>query len=272
MKLNRNLTQTIIALAFGFLLSATASRAQTPWKLIWSDEFNGAAGTQPDSKNWKYDVGKTGWGNKELETYTNAAENAHMDGQGNLDIRVENPSPDTYTSARIKTLGLFSVQYGRIEARIKLPVGQGIWPAFWMLGTDITSVSWPQCGEIDIMENVGGKPNVIYGTVHGPNYKAGTTYSLPSDRASAEDFHIYAVDWSPEAITFSVDGNAYKTITRSDAGKGWVFNKPFYILFNVAVGGINKEPPNSTTKFPLDMLVDYVRVYQQASGATDSPR
>ncbi len=260
--------RTVIAIAFAALFAAASAPAQTSWKLLWSDEFNGPAGSQPDATYWTYDLGNNGWGNQELENYTNAAENAHMDGLGHLDIHVENPSPGVYTSARMKTEGLFSVEYGRIEARIKLPIGQGIWPAFWMLGTDITTVSWPACGEIDIMENIGSTPSTNYGSVHAPNnYNVTATYPLPSGQVYANDFHTFAVEWSPQAVTFYVDGNSYQTITPADAGSAWVFNTPFFVILNVAVGGTFPGSPDSTTQFPQDMLVDYVRVYQAANTA-----
>ena len=255
-----------LTLASGILLAAASLSAQT-WQLVWSDEFNGAANTQPDATKWTYDIGNNGWGNNELENYTDLAENAHMDGLGHLDIHVENPSPGVYTSARIKTEGLFATEYGRIEARIKLPFGQGIWPAFWMLGTDITTVSWPQCGEIDIMENIGSTPSINYGSVHAPNYNVTAQYPLANGQKLSDDFHTFAIQWSAQSVTFYVDGSSYQTITQSDAGSSWVFNTPFFIILNVAVGGTFPGSPNATTQFPQDMLVDYVRVYQAATGA-----
>jgi uncharacterized protein (TIGR03437 family) len=267
--------RTVIVIACAALLAAASAwsqtaPAQTSWQLLWSDEFNGPAGSQPNPTYWTYDLGTDCCGNDELETYTNAAENAHMDGLGHLDIHVENPNPGVYTSARIKTEGLFGVEYGRIEARIKIPFGQGMWPAFWMLGNNITTVNWPACGEIDIMENVGFTPAIAYGSLHGPNsYNATAQYQLPSGNLS-DDFHVFAVEWSPQQIAFYVDGNLYETDMQSDAGSGWVFNvpnNPFFIILNVAVGGDWPGSPNSTTQFPQDMLVDYVRVYQAANVA-----
>ncbi|HTQ56936.1 MAG TPA: family 16 glycosylhydrolase [Bryobacteraceae bacterium] len=263
--------RTVIAILFAALLAASCASAQTAWKLVWSDEFNGAAGTPPDPTKWTYDLGNNGWGNNELETYTNAAENAHMDGLGNLDIHVENPASGTYTSARIKTEGLFAAQYGLFEARIKLPIGQGIWPAFWVLGTDITTVGWPQCGEIDIMENIGSTPTVNYGSVHAPSYDATATDPLPFGRVYADDFHVFDIEWSAQAVTFYVDGTPYETVTSAGAGSAWVFNTPFFIILNVAVGGNWPGSPDSTTRFPQDMLVDYVRVYQAASATATTP-
>ncbi len=263
----------VIAIAFAALLPAASALAQpapaeTSWQLVWSDEFNGPAGSQPNPTYWTYDLGTDCCGNDELETYTNLAENAHMDGLGHLDIHVENPSAGVYTSARIKTEGLYAVAYGRIEARIKVPFGQGMWPAFWMLGNNITTVNWPACGEIDIMENVGFTPAIAYGSLHGPdNYNETAQYQLPSGNL-ADDFHVFAIEWSPQQITFYVDGNLYETQTNT--GSGWVFNvpnNPFFIILNVAVGGDWPGSPDATTQFPQDMLVDYVRVYQAAGTA-----
>jgi uncharacterized protein (TIGR03437 family) len=276
-KLDRICRAAALSLALAVVVPPASPQAPptgTAWKLIWNDEFNGAAGTQPDSTKWTYDLGAGGWGNQELEDYTNAAENAHMDGAGHLDIHVENPSQGVYTSARMKTEGLFAVEYGRIEARIKLPAGQGIWPAFWTLGSDIDSISWPACGEIDIMENVGKTPAINYGSVHscgvsaqagpctGGDYNVTAQYTLPSGQVLSDDFHTFAIEWSTQQITFYVDGNSYQTITQTDAGSAWVFNTPFFVILNVAVGGDFPGPPDSTTKFPQDMLVDYVRVFQ----------
>jgi uncharacterized protein (TIGR03437 family) len=265
--------RAVIAIAFAALIAAVSAPAQpapaqTSWRLVWSDEFGGPAGSQPNPTYWTYDLGTDCCGNDELETYTNAAENAHMDGLGHLDIHIENPSPGVYTSGRIKTEGLFSVAYGRIESRIKVPFGQGMWPAFWMLGNNITTVNWPACGEIDIMENVGFTPSIAYGSLHGPDgYNATAQYQLPTGQLS-DDFHVFAIEWSPQQISFYVDGNLYETDLASDAGSGWVFNlagNPFFIILNVAVGGDWPGSPDSTTQFPQDMLVDYVRVYQASS-------
>jgi uncharacterized protein (TIGR03437 family) len=264
--------RTAILIAGAFLLAAPVFAQPAPagstWQLVWSDEFNGPAGSLPNPAYWTYDLGTDCCGNDELETYTNSTANVHLDGQGHLDIHIENPSPGVYTSARIKTEGLISFQYGLVEASIKIPSGQGMWPAFWMLGTDITSVGWPNCGEIDIMENIGSTPATAYGSLHGPySYNETAQYQLSSG-ALADDFHTYAVVWSANQITFYVDGNLYETQT--DTGPGWVFNQvnnPFFIILNAAVGGTWPGSPNSTTQFPQDMLVDYVRVYQ----ASDVP-
>jgi beta-glucanase (GH16 family) len=233
---------------------------------VWADEFDGPANAAPDPAKWTYDLGNNnGWGNQELETYTNLLQNSHLDGAGHLIIRVER-SGSTFTSARLKTQGLFSPRYGTIESRIRLPFGQGIWPAFWMLGTNITTVGWPRCGEIDIMENIGREPSINHGTVHGPGYSGGNgisgLYSLPGSARFADDFHVFAIQWAPGTVTLSVDGTAYKTVTAASlpAGAPWVFDNPFFLLLNVAVGGSWPGAPDATTQFPQQMLVDYVRV------------
>lgn len=165
------------------------------------------------------------------------------------------------------------MQFGRIEARIRIPAGQGIWPAFWMLGQDISSVGWPKCGEIDIMENIGREPSVVHGSLHGPGYSGGSAitaaYSLPNGARFSSAFHTFAVQWSPEAITFLVDGASYRTVSSSLPGRRtWVFDKPFFLILNVAVGGTWPGLPDTTTQFPQEMLVDYVRVYQASQAAT----
>ena len=244
--------------------SSTTPPATSPQ--TWADEFDGPANTLPDPSKWTYDLGNNnGWGNRELETYTNSLQNVHLDGASRLVIHVDR-SGSTYTSARIKTQGLISARYGRIEARIRLPFGQGIWPAFWMLGTNITTVGWPQCGEIDIMENIGREPSINHGSIHGPGYSGGNSisglYTLPAGTRFSDDFHVFAVQWAPQTITFLVDGTAYRTVTPSSLppGASWVFDNPFFVILNVAVGGNFPGSPDDTTQFPQEMLVDYVRV------------
>ena len=242
------------------------------WRLIWSDEFNGVSGAKPDPVKWTYDLGGGGWGNQELETYTNATENAHLDGQGNLAIQASKTATG-YTSARIKTKGLFTTKYGRIEARIKIPFGQGIWPAFWMLGANIDSVNWPQCGEIDIMENIGKEPAMIHGTLHGPGYSGGSgrtaSFTLPRGQRFADAFHTFAIQWSATSVQLYVDGSLYSTVKPSaiPTGTQWVFDAPFFLLLNVAVGGSWPGNPDATTQFPQQMLVDYVRVYEAVAAS-----
>ena len=246
--------------------SSPATTSPTPPAgQIWADEFNGAANSAPDPAKWTYDLGAGGWGNQELETYTNLPQNVFVDGAGHLIIRAER-SGSTYTSARLKTQGKFSAQYGTIEARIRLPFGQGIWPAFWMLGANITTAGWPQCGEIDIMENIGREPSINHGSAHGPGYSGGSSitglFTLSGGARLSDDFHTFAIQWAPGTIKFFVDGNIYKTVTVASlpAGASWVFDNPFFLILNVAVGGNWPGGPDATTTFPQQMMVDYVRV------------
>ena len=251
------------------------------WKLVWSDEFNGSNGAVVNSAVWGQEIGDgtangiPGWGNDELEYYTAGSANAATDGLGNLQITAKEADgslmcyygPCEYTSARLLTKDRFEVAYGRVEARIKVPVGAGLWPAFWMLGTDIDEVDWPQTGEIDIMEHVGRQPNQVFGTLHGPGYSGGQSYGKVYDlgKPVADEFHTYAVEWQPDQITWFIDGMPYFTATSSDPfmqGKQWVFNHPFFILLNVAVGGNFGGAVGSDTTFPQTMSVDYVRLYQ----------
>ena len=253
------------------------------WQLVWSDEFNDAAGAAPNARVWGNEVGDgtaygiPGWGNDELEYYTGGAGNAAADGRGNLVITTKAADgslqcyygPCKYTSARLLTKNRFEVAYGRVEARVKVPVGAGLWPAFWMLGTDIDRVGWPMTGEIDIMEHVGRLPNEIFGTLHGPGYSGGNSYGKVVDLGVpvADDFHTFAVEWQPDRITWYLDGFLYFTATPADpflAGKQWVYNHPFYMLLNVAVGGNFGGAVSPDTIFPQQTLVDYVRLYQAA--------
>ncbi len=250
------------------LLFSLTAPAQTGWKLVWSDEFNGPANSPPDSTKWARDLGGGGWGNNELETYTNSTDNAYLDGAGNLVITALQLPSGGYTSARLKTQGNFSTTYGRIEARIKIPFGQGLWPAFWMLGDNIASVSWPTCGEVNIMENIGKEPSTVHGTVHGPGYSGGSgitaQYVLPNGQKFSDDFHIFEVIWTPTSVEFFVDSQSYSKVTPASlpAGAKWVYDHGFFLLLNVAVGGGWPGNPDQTTSFPQSMTVDYVRVYQ----------
>jgi beta-glucanase (GH16 family) len=245
--------------------------AASGWHLVWSDEFNGTANSPPDSTKWTYDLGGGGWGNRELEGYTSSPDNVFQDGAGHLVIRARKTDSGGYTSARLKTQGKFSIEYGKIEARIKIPRGQGLWPAFWMLGDDIATVGWPKCGEIDIMENIGKEPALIHGTVHGPGYSGAHGISASSSLAGstpfADDFHVYSVEWSPDLIQFSVDGTSYASVTPASLPKGarWVYDHAFFLLLNVAVGGGWPGNPDQTTSFPQDMVVDWVRISQRDS-------
>jgi beta-glucanase (GH16 family) len=251
---------------------AAALQAATP-AIIWSDEFNQPIAAAPDPSKWSYDLGGGGWGNGELEVYTDARENsavvadaAASDGRA-LALTAVRSSTGSYTSARLKTSGKFAATYGRIEARLKLTRGRGVWPAFWMLGDTISTVGWPACGEIDIMEQLGHEPGKIYGTIHGPGYSGanglGSMTTLPDGTPLSDAYHVYAVDWTPEKIEWSLDGVAFysRTPAQIPAGTRWVFNTPFFLILNVAVGGAWPGNPDSSTTFPQMMLIDYVRVY-----------
>ena len=261
---------------------ATQTAAKPPaeksnaWTLTWSDEFNGANGSAPDAAKWTIVTGGNGWGNNELEYYTSRPENVHVE-DGNLVITAIKESytgtdgvSRDYTSARMQTMGKFDQAYGRFEARIKIPYGQGIWPAFWMLGANTAQAHWPGAGEIDIMENIGREPSTVHGTIHGPGYSGskgiGAPDSLPSGRF-ADDYHLYGIEWEPNQIRFYVDDQLYETRTPADlpAGTNWVYDHPFYILLNCAVGGGWPHNPDETSTFPQKMLVDYVRVYKAAT-------
>lgn len=257
----------------GALLLASATLAlavcaptapPTEWRLVWHDEFDGPA---LDNTQWVRETGGGGWGNAELEFYTARPENARLaDGHLIIEARQEPFGNRQYTSARLKTEGLRAWTYGRIEARIRIPRGQGLWPAFWMLGDQCERVGWPACGEIDIMENIGREPVRVHGTVHGPGYSGAQGVSAARDLGSgafADDYHVYAVAWEAEAIRWYVDDTLYATVTPKDLPGRWVFDHPFFIILNVAVGGQWPGSPDSTTVFPQAMLVDYVRVYQK---------
>ncbi|MBD3258024.1 family 16 glycosylhydrolase [candidate division GN15 bacterium] len=237
------------------------------WELVWEDSFEGPAGQLPDAAKWGFDTG-TDWGNQQLEYDTDRPENASLDGQGNLAIvaREESYRGRDYTSARMVTRNLFEPTYGRFQARIKLPTGQGIWPAFWLLGANIGTVGWPQCGEIDIMEYRGQQPTVALGSLHGPGYSGGQaiTQSIQLSEGRFDTaFHVFTVEWTSDLIEWYLDDQKYHSVRRGDQNGEWVFNHSFYIILNVAVGGTFVGPPDSNTVFPQTMLVDWVRVYQR---------
>ena len=267
------MTTRFASLIWLLLLMKPAVAAPPYWTLVWSDEFNEPAGTAPDPNKWVFDLGAGGFGNQELETYTSGRENSYLDGAGNLVIVARESAPGQYTSARLKTLSKFAVKYGRIEARIKLPAGQGLWAAFWMMGVDAVTTGWPQCGEIDIMESLGHEPSTVHATIHGPGYSGADgvtrTYTLPDAQWLAADYHVFATEWSPNTIQFLIDGHVYHTVTPAELPKGaaWVFQHPFFLLLNLAVGGSLPGNPDATTVFPRQMLVDYVRVYQHRGRA-----
>ena len=269
-----------LALAFVTISSSGGGKfrfsvpASSGWRLVWSDEFNGPDSSLPDKAKWTYDIGGNGWGNHELEYYTDRPANAEIR-NGSLLITARKEKftgadgvAREYTSARLKTQTLFAQTYGRFEARIKIPAGEGMWPAFWMLGDDISKIGWPKCGEIDIMENIGKEPSIVHGSLHGPRSPTGTSdltapFSLPPGKRFADDFHLYAVEWEPAAVRFYVDSSLYATFTSDQwpSGQKWVFDHPFFIILNLAVGGDWPGPPDAATVFPQSMLVDYVRVY-----------
>jgi len=251
------------------LVSCSTSEEQTVvtfTDLVLEDNFDVDGAPNADIWNYNIGTGENGWGNNELQYYTSRSENVSVqNGYLLITARKENYEGSGYTSARLLTKGKFERTYGRYEARIKLPYGQGIWPAFWLLGSDIPGEVWPQIGEIDIMEYRGQEPTVVLGTVHGPGYSAGQSvskrYELENDRFDT-GFHIFGIEWGPEYINFYVDDVLYNQITPDDVPGEWVFNHDFYIILNLAVGGSFVGSPNAETVFPQTMLVDYVRVYQ----------
>jgi len=286
-RLSRPLATLAILLACAPLYARAAKPSGPAHStLVWSDEFNPTtAHAAPSPANWNYIAGPRHDANMELETYCAYGSNkspcsanhpnSFIDRHGILHIIARQPSPGVYTSARINTKGLHSFQYGRIEARIKIPRGQGMWPAFWMLGDNISQVGWPKSGEFDIMENIGKTPATIYGSIHGPGYIGGTIthpYSLPSHADFYKKFHVYGMIWSPAKVQFYVDSpsNIYATLTPADLPKGatWPFDDgKFFFILNLAVGGAWPGNPDATTHFPAQMLVDWVRVYREPASA-----
>ncbi len=246
------------------------------WQLAWSDEFDGPAGARANPENWTYETGGWGWGNDERQYYTDSTDNAALDGEGNLVITAREVDPATtdlecwygpceVTSARLITEQKQEFEYGRIESRVQLPEGSGIWPAVWSLGTDFREVGWPQTGEIDIMEYVGRLPNEIFGTIHGPGYSGGQSFGGIHDfgQPVPDGWHDFAVEWTPERITWEVDGIVYHEADPADvAPNEWVFDHPFSLITNVAVGGNFGGTPGDDLVFPQSLTIDYIRVYQ----------
>lgn len=264
MKRKKQLIMSLVisSLMVSSFIPTVTAKADTGWNLAWSDEFNG---TSINTSNWKYESGGDGWGNNELEYYTNRSENARIE-NGNLVIeaRKENYSGMNYTSARLKSQGLKNWTYGKVEARMKLPAGQGVWPAFWMLGENISQVSWPKCGEIDIMEHINNE-SAIHGTIHwdstGNNTHA--QYGAASPNIDVTQYHVYSIEWDASSIKWFVDGTQYLEANIANNINGTEeFHKPFFILFNLAIGGNWPGNPDGSTPFPAKMYVDYVRVYQ----------
>jgi beta-glucanase (GH16 family) len=261
--------------------TATVPGAGINWIQVWSDEFDGASGARVNEANWNFETtdgcasGNCGWGNNEKEYYTDSPSNIALNGQGQLMIVARTAvaaglacyyGPCKYTSAKITTRGKVLADPGRVEARIRLPAGQGLWPAFWMLGSSFPAVPWPRSGELDIMENKGSEPNISSSAVHGPGYSGNTPFAhrqaLPSGTLS-DDFHTFAVEWDSLSVRFFVDGRVHYTVT-ADQMKRYgapILNQPFYLILNLAVGGHFDGDPQSDAIFPATMLVDYVRVY-----------
>lgn len=264
MKRKKQLIMSLVisSLMVSSFIPTVTAKADTGWNLAWSDEFNG---TSINTSNWKYETGGDGWGNNELEYYTNRSENARVE-NGNLvvEARKENYNGMNYTSARLKSQGLKNWTYGKVEARMKLPAGQGVWPAFWMLGENISQVSWPKCGEIDIMEHINNE-SAIHGTIHwdstGNNTHA--QYGAASPNIDVTQYHVYSIEWDASSIKWFVDGTQYLEANIANNINGTEeFHKPFFILFNLAIGGNWPGNPDGSTPFPAKMYVDYVRVYQ----------
>ena len=275
MRVLRIFLSVVVAVMSMGCSSTENTNAEPTWELTFAEEGDGQPGAAPSAERWTNDVGGGGWGNNEFQTYTAGNANTFYDGKGNLVIEARKETaigPDNitreYSSAKLTTQGKFSQRYGRFEARIKITRSQAVWPAFWMLGESFPKKVWPECGEIDIMENIGREPSKVHGTLHGPGYSASDglagTYEHPDGGAFADDFHIYAVEWDPQGIRWFVDGVLYHERTPADAGDNrWAYDdEPFYLILNVAVGGYWPGYPDETTVLPQRMLVDYVRVYR----------
>lgn len=235
------------------------------YTLVWSDEFNGNA---LDNTSWNYETGGNGWGNNELEYYTNNSKNSFITKGGYLVIeaRSETIGSNNYTSARITTMGKKEFKYGRVDIRAKLPTGKGIWPALWMLGSNITTTQWPACGEIDMMELLGHEPNKIYGTMHwgnagGASTHIGGNYTLPAGDFS-QKFHVFSIIWTTDKIEWYIDDQKYFIGNKTDVTGNYPFDKSFFFIFNVAVGGNWPGNPDGSAIFPQRMIVDYIRVFQ----------
>ena len=280
MQLARSDRSSSVPLLCAFLafLAATLGCGGSPaapsgaWVMTWSDEFEGAAGQRPDPSKWGADIGGGGWGNRQLEY--DQAENATLDGQGHLAViaqrTVYTNGAASYTSARLVTKGRFEQAYGKFEARIKLPTGQGLWPAFWLLGANGDTNAWPTCGEIDIMEARGQEPRLNHGSLHGPGYSGGhaitRTLELPGPDGFDAGFHVFSVEWDVGQIVFKVDDQIYHSVRASALPEGtrWVYDHPFFVVLNVAVGGDYVGSPGGGVAFPQTMLVDYVRAWKRA--------
>jgi beta-glucanase (GH16 family) len=269
------------ALAMGSGAGTAPHSNPSEWTLVWSDEFDEPAGQPPNPAHWSPEVGdgtasgNPGWGNNELESYTDHLANAATDGAGHLAITAARADgtltcrygPCRYTSARLVSRGKVEFAYGRIEARIRVPRGAGMWPAFWGLGTNVGAVGWPQSGEIDFMEFIGREPNKVSGSLHGPGYSGGESITGVHDFgvAVSDADHTFAVEWQPSRVDWFVDGVRFHSATPATvAPRPWVFDHPVFLILNLAVGGDLPGPVGADTVFPQSMLVDYVRVYRRS--------
>jgi beta-glucanase (GH16 family) len=251
--------------------TAVTTTPSADWKLVWSDEFDGPDGSRVNNDFWTPEQGGSGWGNNELEYYTSHVENAYLEnGSLVIEARKEQFGGNAYTSARLVTRGKAAWTYGRFEIRAKLPKGQGIWPAIWLMPDTNTYGNWPAGGEVDIMELLGHAPATVYGTLHwgNPHASSGKSFTLVGVPDFSEEYHVFTLEWEPGEFRWYVDGVQYHTVNKwMTSSPGAVFpapfDKPFYVILNVAVGGSWPGSPDSTTIFPQKMYVDYVRVYQE---------
>ena len=276
-----------LSVALSLLVNPVADAAtKKSLKLLWSDEFNGKKGSLPSSKVWSAEIGGGGWGNSERQYYTNKSSNASMDGSGRLVITADRISneyaeqvgevPGTedilnrcsecqFTSARLKTARKLSFQYGRIEARMKLPQGVGTWPAFWMLGGDLLDgVPWPECGEIDIMEFRGDISDQSTSAIHGPTTPQGSGLGTRflSFAPLSDDYHTFAIEWKKNSLSFIVDGRVTGTFSSADTGsRGWVYNQKFFLILNLAMGGTYAGEFIDPTLNQAQLSVDYIRFF-----------
>jgi len=269
--INYKITLSLLFLGLSFTSCDDDETQQvtTKFDLVWADEFD--VDGAPNTANWTFDIGRGngGWGNNELQYYTDSPNNAVVqNGFLVITAKQEALGGANYTSARLKTKGKFEQKYGRFEARIKMPLGKGLFPAFWLLGNNIDQVNWPQCGEIDAMEYIGNKPTEVFGSLHAPGVSGSNSltkkYALTNDRFDT-DFHVFGIEWTDHHINWYVDNVLYNQITRDkveEKGGQWVFDNSFFMLLNLAVGGNLPGNPDANSTFPQRMIVDYVRVYQ----------
>ncbi|HEY6080334.1 MAG TPA: glycoside hydrolase family 16 protein, partial [Polyangiaceae bacterium] len=277
----------LASLALGFVALGCSNPPQpeietwqqpvTHWEEVWRDDFDGPSGSAPNPTYWNVEVRETGH-NGELDYNTDERSNSVLDGGGKLVIQALKEhyvdasgaaSSQPYTSARLNTQGKVEYAYGKFEARIKLPQGgRGVWPAFWMLGNDIDVVGWPECGEVDVLEMGGSDPFRVDGTLHGPGYSGGNSYHSAYDLPSGnfgDDFHVFTFEWTELGVRWLVDGQEYyvKTVRGMEqSGHRWVYDHPFFLIMNLAIGGIYDGDPTPSTPFPQQMVIDYVSIAQ----------